>query len=222
MGDVLPQVARCDWRRGHTGSTPMRRGNVATRTPPEIGIARAVALDPANLHYWLNGARMVAHDLPRWRLEETDPDAPSAFRTRILEDGAQEALTFLQRASPSGIDSPWLQIEAGAIHWSVRGDYRGRISVLSRRRQDTHKHRPVPFVWPEIACGERAEGMGRLRVVRGTPQSADSRQVRGSQASIRPTRLSLCADPWQEPRALASGLAPSPDSPDGVGIENCF
>ncbi len=122
MGGLLPRGARrlaagAYWV--HANAAWERRDADATRE----GIARAVALDPANLHYWLNGARMVAHDLPRWRLEETDPDAPSAFRTRILEDGAQEALTFLQRAAPSGIDSPWLQIEAGAIHWSVRGDY---------------------------------------------------------------------------------------------------
>ncbi len=131
IGDVLPKGALRLAAGGywvHANAAWERRDADATR----IGIARAVALDPANLHYWLNGARMVAHDLPRWRLEETDPDAPSAYRTRILEEGAQEALTFLQRASPSGVDSPWLQIEAGAIHWSVRGDYEAAFQCFLR------------------------------------------------------------------------------------------
>ena len=52
-----------------------------------------VAADERPLTFWLNGARMIAYDLPEWR----SVGVPAAVRQRNKAEQAQSALEFLQR-----------------------------------------------------------------------------------------------------------------------------
>jgi len=61
-------------------------------------IALTVAAEPASHYFWLNGARMLAFDLPAWA-DAADPGAPAAVRRQRYAEAASEALALLERGS---------------------------------------------------------------------------------------------------------------------------
>src|SRR5438105_14773400 len=51
-----------------------------------------VAADERPMHFWLNGARMIAYDLPEW----SSAGVPAAVRGRIRAEQGQAAIAFLE------------------------------------------------------------------------------------------------------------------------------
>lgn len=84
----------------------------------------AVLLDPKNLHYWLNGARMLVYDVPSWGLDRGVPEEGSLEGNGHdrQRQAADEGLRLLQLAENVGLRSPWLAIESGSIHLFSRKD----------------------------------------------------------------------------------------------------
>jgi hypothetical protein len=78
-----------------------------------------VAADERPLYFWLNGARMLAYDLPAWRVTS---DMPEAVRRKAAAEGADTARTFLARGLQSHPNSPELMIELANIELRVSGD----------------------------------------------------------------------------------------------------
>lgn len=80
-----------------------------------------VAVDERPDYFWLNGARIIAYDMPVWRGRD-QPDAPAAVGTQIREQQAQAALQFLQRGlDVRGANAAFFAEMAG-IHLRVRHD----------------------------------------------------------------------------------------------------
>lgn len=82
-------------------------------------IELTVAADGRPTYFWLNGARMLACDLPEWRC---DADAPAAIRQKMVTDCAQQALQFLERGRRQHGDEAAILIEMGNIHLRRTGD----------------------------------------------------------------------------------------------------
>jgi len=82
-------------------------------------IALTVAADERPAYFWLNGARMLAYDLPEWRLDAT---APAAVRQRAVAEGAQQALRFLESGRRWHGSDPAFFIEMGSLHLRRLGD----------------------------------------------------------------------------------------------------
>lgn len=61
----------------------------------------ATALDDRPLCFWLNGARMMAYDIPAWRIDEVHRAGPisETERRHIGESQARRALAFLERGT---------------------------------------------------------------------------------------------------------------------------
>jgi tetratricopeptide (TPR) repeat protein len=78
-----------------------------------------VALDPRPLYFWLNGSRILANDLPEWRLAGP---VPAAWRARVNEEQAQAALAFLERALRWRGPDPAIYVEMANIHLRRRAD----------------------------------------------------------------------------------------------------
>lgn len=94
----------------------------------------AVLLDPKNLHYWLNGARMLVYDVPTWGLDRGVPEKWSQEgngRDRQRQ-AAAEGLRLLQLAENVGLRSPWLAIESGSIHLFSRKDLMAAYAQFRR------------------------------------------------------------------------------------------
>ncbi len=113
LGGLRSVVANGCWLQ--TNSAWEKRDPVATRAL----ILLTVAADERPLYFWLNGARMLACDLPEWRLT---PSMPAAMRPRIDEEQAQQALQFLETGLRWHGPAPALYIEMANIHLRRRGD----------------------------------------------------------------------------------------------------
>lgn len=76
------------------------------------------AIDPRPLYFWQNGSRMIAYDMPNWRIvEEGGYDAvPKARQRKIDEEQSAVALKYLNDAFGHHPDSALLHIEIANIH----------------------------------------------------------------------------------------------------------
>jgi hypothetical protein len=81
-------------------------------------------VDPRPHYFWINGARIIAYDMPVWRERATaragrlDP----AMQARISEEQSRAALGLLRRGLDAHPNDPLLLIEAGNIHYRRRHD----------------------------------------------------------------------------------------------------
>jgi len=91
-------------------------------TPALIRLTTRV--DGRPLHFWLNGARMLAYDLTAWRLEAAAAagPVPAAVRRRIASQQADIALDYLREARRRHPRSADLWIEMANIHLNLRSD----------------------------------------------------------------------------------------------------
>lgn len=77
-----------------------------------------VAADERPLYFWLNGARMLAYDVPSWQ----PGDAPLVIGRHINEEQARRALRFLDKGlNWHGVDAG-LYVEIANIHLRQLGD----------------------------------------------------------------------------------------------------
>jgi hypothetical protein len=78
-----------------------------------------VAADERPAYFWLNGARMLAYDLPEWQIPD---NAPQAIRQHIRDEQARAALEFLAKGLRWHGADVALFIEMGNVHLRCTGD----------------------------------------------------------------------------------------------------
>ena len=89
----------------------------AAATTALIGLT--VAADERPLYFWLNGARMMAYDMPEWQAKES---MPAAVWQHVNAGCARRALSFLEQGLRwHGVDAAFY-IEMGNIHVRRTGD----------------------------------------------------------------------------------------------------
>lgn len=149
-------------------------------------------LDPRSLYFWLNGARIMAYDIPGWRTE-------AAGQTGVLRDekahvaqrrAAHHALRRLEEAMKFHPASAVLWIERANIELNQLGDL--EAAAASYRRASEQPHAPyyaarvhgellrrlgqksAALAWliqlhPQLPPGEEAAGadqvLARIRVL---------------------------------------------------------
>ncbi len=84
----------------------------------QTSIKLVTAIDPRPLYFWLNGSRMIAYDMPNWRIDAAGGyDAvPEAVRRRFDEQQSKVAIEYLGTALDFHPDEPLLILEIGNIH----------------------------------------------------------------------------------------------------------
>jgi tetratricopeptide (TPR) repeat protein len=88
-----------------------------------------VAADERPLYFWLNGARMLAYDIPLWA---DVPARPEAARRKAVREGVDAALTFLETGLRAHPQSAEILIEMANIQLRV-GKNPEAAAVLFRR-----------------------------------------------------------------------------------------
>jgi hypothetical protein len=81
-----------------------------------IGLVTAV--DPRSLYFWINGARMIAYDMPMWRIEAFGryEDVPVTIRDRIMKEHGLLALEYLETGLSHHPEDPIIYAEMAMIY----------------------------------------------------------------------------------------------------------
>ncbi len=94
----------------------------------------AVALNSSALFFWIDGARIIANDMPVW--EVGDRAAGSLFDTpagrEVRYRYARLALDFLARAPTSVASSQKILREKGVLHWKKLDDVPGALTYFEQ------------------------------------------------------------------------------------------
>jgi tetratricopeptide (TPR) repeat protein len=81
-------------------------------------IKLVTAIDPRPLFFWLNGSRMIAYDMPNWRIVDAGGynAVPQAKQRLIDEEQASVALKYLNEAFDYHPDSALLHVEVANVY----------------------------------------------------------------------------------------------------------
>lgn len=100
----------------------------------ETLIRLVTAIDPRPVYFWINGARIVAYDLPVWRVEQGGgfAEMPAAEQERISREQAQVALRQLDAAMAYHPASAELWVERANIQLNRLHDVLGAAASYRR------------------------------------------------------------------------------------------
>jgi len=123
----------------------------------------AVAADERPLYFWLNGARMIAYDLPGWQAEAV----PEAVRQRNMARQAESAIAFLQRGLAAHGPAAELYIEMASIRLRVLGDRAGAARLFRQAAEQSGAPYYAARVYAELLreLGRPAEALVWLKQI---------------------------------------------------------
>lgn len=123
-------------------------------------IRAVTTIDPRPLYFWVNGARMIAFDMPQWRIEQGGgyDVVPESVQMRISEEQAQVALGLLVSASRVHPRNPEIMIEAANIYLSRLGD----LDAAAQLYRDAAELPAAPFYAARLHA-ELLRQLGRLQ-----------------------------------------------------------
>lgn len=158
LGGLRSAVAGGFWLRANLAWE--RKDSAATTAL----LLLTVAADERPLHFWLNGARMLAYDLPEWRIE---PGAPASVRRRAMVEQAGAALDFLQRGMEWRGPSPEILIEMANIRLRALGDRAGAARLFRQAAELPGAPYYAARVHAELLreLGQSAEALAWLRQI---------------------------------------------------------
>ena len=81
-------------------------------------IRLVTTIDPRPDFFWINGARMIAYDVPNWRIKEEGGyfELPESRQQQIDQEQAEQAFTLLETARKFHPDKARLYLETGQIY----------------------------------------------------------------------------------------------------------
>jgi hypothetical protein len=86
-----------------------------------------VAADERPFSFWLNGARMLAYDLPEWRIEA---NSPAAWRDQVRREHVSLAFDFLRCGEKWRGPAPEFTLEMANIRLRALGDHEGAARLF--------------------------------------------------------------------------------------------
>ncbi len=97
-------------------------------------IRLVTTVDSRPMMFWINGARMIAYDMPVWRTDEVGGDAaiPATIRKRFEVEQAEAGLNLLRRGLSYHPDAPLILIEMGNIRQRRLGHLEGGAELYRR------------------------------------------------------------------------------------------
>lgn len=84
----------------------------------QTSIKLVTAIDPRPLYFWQNGSRIIAYDMPNWRIEKAGGyDAvPESVQRRYDEEQSAVAVAYLEDGLKFHPEHPLLVLEIGNVY----------------------------------------------------------------------------------------------------------
>jgi len=194
LGGARALLADMLWLRAYTAWA----AHDAERT--SVLIRAVTAVDGRPLHFWLNGARIIAYDLTSWRLTETRGDVPLEVRRRVAAGQAAAAIDYLQECRRRHPGSAAVCVEIGNIELYGRGDLEAAAAWYRRAAETPGAPACAARIHAELLrrLGRNREALLWLRKVHaslpaGDPQEpllqARIRELERGRASRRRVRV---------------------------------
>jgi tetratricopeptide (TPR) repeat protein len=135
----------------------------------ETLIRVVTAIDPRPVYFWLNGARILAYDLPVWRIEAAGGFESVAAPTqeRIAREQAHRALALLDAAMAFHPASPDLWVERANIELNKLRDLAAAAESFRRAWEQPHAPFYAARLYAELLRrqGKKAEALAWLERV---------------------------------------------------------
>lgn len=161
------------------------------------GCRRTVALDPRPLYFWINGARLLAYDVPVWRIRAGGERMPVAERARIAQEQVTLALQHLENARRQHPARAAVLLEMGHLHLYGRGD----LAAAADAYGEAADLPDAPLYAARLQAallarlGRLEEAYTRLkahhRALGMAPEGADPNLVAGVEARLEKLELEL-------------------------------
>ncbi|MBK1877151.1 tetratricopeptide repeat protein [Pelagicoccus mobilis] len=114
----------------------------------------AVALNPNSLYFWIDGARIIANDMPVWQVGDDEMerlyDESDAEGVAIRLKQGRRALRFLDKAPAELEDRYEIPLERGTIYWQKLGDLENAIAQFGEALEKSNSPYFVSRVYAEL------------------------------------------------------------------------
>jgi tetratricopeptide (TPR) repeat protein len=166
LGGLRSVVASGFWLRANQA---WEREDVAATTAL---IELTVAADERPLYFWLNGARMLAYDMPVWRTHRV---MPAGVRRNIEVEQANRALAFLNQGLRWHGGEADLYVEMANIYLRRLDDQENAARYYRLAAEQPRAPYYAARIYGEllIALGRNEEALHWLRAVEETLPSDD-------------------------------------------------
>jgi tetratricopeptide (TPR) repeat protein len=178
----------------------------------QTSIKLVTAIDPRPLYFWLNGSRMIAYDMPNWRIDKAGGyDAvPEAVKRRFDEEQSAVAIRYLQNALEFHPGDPLLILEIANVHLNRLKD----VETAAKFYLQATRHPDAPFYAARIHAellrklGRNAEAYAFLKQLHPTLPPEDI----GAQSDVVLGRIRELEDELSIPEAerFQPRAAPAP------------
>lgn len=101
------------------------------------------AIDPRPLYFWQNGSRMIAYDMPNWRIDAAGgyDKVPEAVKRKFEEEQSSVAVKYLNTARDFHPDEPLLVIEIANVYLNRLKD----VETAAKYYLEATKMPDVPY-----------------------------------------------------------------------------
>ena len=160
-------------------------------------IKLVTAIDPRPLYFWQNGARMIAYDMPNWRIAEAGGyDVVSKAAQRQIErEQSAVALNYLNEALGYHPDSVLIYVEMANVYLNRLKDVASAAEIYHKAALQPDAPYYVARIYGELLRrqGRNAEAYVWLRQLYPTlPKEAkDSASGRQATGKPRPTAAEI-------------------------------
>lgn len=136
-------------------------------------------VDPRPLYFWQNGARMIAYDMPNWRITEEGgyDKVPKARQRQIDEEQSGVALRYLNKAFGHHPDSAMLHVEVANVYLNRLKDSASAAEAYRRASEQPNAPFFAARIYAELLrrMGRNAEAYDWLKKLYPTlPKAADA------------------------------------------------
>ncbi|CAM3150796.1 tetratricopeptide repeat protein [Rariglobus hedericola] len=130
-------------------------------------IKLVTAIDPRPLYFWQNGSRMIAYDMPNWRIsaEGGYDKVPQTRQRQIDEQQSAVALKYLNEAFGHHPDSALLYVEIANVYLNRLKDTASAAEAYRKASLQANAPYYAARIYPELLrkLGRQAEAYAWLK-----------------------------------------------------------